>query len=465
MVIMNNVKLESKIKYNAFKIIEITDGKICNRCLGRNFFKEIDAADNKERGKYIKHLLIQDADKSQWTEKLVDKSQEADKPQEADKKIDKPQETEAQEAEEYYKTETNAPCYVCGDLFEFVENGLIDKITRNIKEMGVEFSTFLVGCRVPPEIIQKEEDIHNKVEFSVEDVEEEKVKESVKKELNREIGKRLALQMGKEVDFDNPNLVIVVDFIHENEEIQINPLFIEGRYRKLIRGIPQTRWPCRKCKGKGCENCNYTGKMYHESVEELISPEAINLTQGKESRFHGAGREDIDVRMLGRGRPFVLEIKEPLQRNLELEKLQGMINHYAEGKVEVSDLKMVGKERRSQIKASSTDTYKTYHAVVELETEVSSDDLKSLNSLKAIDQRTPLRVSHRRADKIRKRHVRSINVKKLDHLSIELIIECEGGLYIKELISGDENRTNPSLSSLLNTNARCVQLDVLEVNI
>ncbi len=463
MIVMNDAKLDSKIKDKAFKIIKITDGKICNRCLGRNFFKEIEAADNNERGEYIKDFLFQGVYESYNTQKKGYESQKTEKRVEEFQYTQKGAGT-SQETEEY-NLETKAPCYVCGDLFESVENSLIDKIIQIIKEMEVEFSTFLVGCRVQPEIVQKEENIHKEVKFSVEEVKEEEAKESVKKELNREIGKRLALEMGKEVDFDNPNLVIVVDFVQKNVEIQINPIFIEGRYRKLVRGIPQTKWPCRKCKGKGCENCNYTGKMYPESVEELISPEAVNLTDGKESKFHGAGREDIDVRMLGRGRPFVLEIKEPLQRNLDLEKLQVMINHYAEGKVEVLDLKMVGKKRRSQIKASSTDTYKTYHAIVELETEVSPDDLKSLNSLKAIDQRTPLRVSHRRADKIRNRNIRGINVKKLDQRLIELIIECEGGLYIKELISSDENRTNPSVSSILHTNARCVQLDVLEVNI
>jgi tRNA pseudouridine synthase 10 len=48
---------------------------------------------------------------------------------------------------------------------------------------------------------------------------------------------------------------------------------------------------------------------------------------------------------------------------------------------------------------------------------------------------------------------------------LELIIECEGGLYIKELISGDENRSNPSVAGILGTGARCVELDVLDVNI
>lgn len=416
---MYNENKEFQIKENALKIIEITGGNVCNRCFGRNFYKNLEASDNQERGEYIKQLLLK---------------------------------------EHPQNVIINDQCFICNDLLQFTENGLIDVVANKIERSGIEFSTFLVGCRVPLEIIEIEKNIHSSLDFEG---------ESIKKEINREFGKALSLKLGKEVDFGSPNLVIMIDFTRDvknpNLEIQINPLFIEGRYRKLVRGIPQTKWPCRKCKGKGCDYCNYTGKMYQESVEELISPEILKNARGSESKFHGAGREDIDVKMLGRGRPFVVEIKDPYQRTLDLKDLENKINQCNTGKVEVSPLKMVGKERRSQIKTSSTGTYKTYQALVDVDKEISNDDLKLLNSLKIIEQRTPLRVSHRRADKIRTREVTSILAKKVDTKTLELIIECEGGLYIKELISGDEHRTQPSVSSLLSTPARCVQLDVLDV--
>ncbi|MEN6290561.1 MAG: tRNA pseudouridine(54/55) synthase Pus10, partial [Methanobacterium sp.] len=256
-----------------------------------------------------------------------------------------------------------------------------------------------------------------------------------------------------------------VDFVKDDIDIQINPIFIEGRYRKLVRGIPQTKWPCGKCRGKGCPSCNYTGKQYPETVEELISPEAVKLAIGSESKFHGAGREDIDVKMLGSGRPFVLEIKEPKIRDLDLEILEEKINTFAGGKVEVHDLKFVGKDRKGTIKCSSTDTYKVYRAIVELENDINDDKLNLLHSMEIINQRTPIRVSHRRADKIRTRKVRSITTKPIDARKFEMIVECEGGLYIKELISGDEGRSKPSVSEILGINALCIQLDVLEVNI
>jgi len=42
-------------------------------------------------------------------------------------------------------------------------------------------------------------------------------------------------------------------------------------------------------------------------------------------------------------------------------------------------------------------------------------------------------------------------------------IHGEGGLYIKELISGDEGRTEPSLAGLLGVGAEVTALDVVAV--
>ena len=406
--------MESQITEYALKIMEMTEGNLCDHCLGRKFSKILEGPDNKYRGEYVRQILNESS------------------------------------------SNTSGPCYICGNLFDEVENRIIDKIIDKINHENIEFSTFLVGCRVSPEILSKEEEIQKNLELDV---------ENIKKEINREIGKELYSTLNKEVEFDNPNIVIMVDFVNDDIDIQLNPIFIEGRYRKLVRGIPQTKWPCGKCRGKGCPSCNYTGKQYPETVEELISPEAVKLARGSESKFHGAGREDIDVKMLGSGRPFVLEIKEPKIRDLDLEILEEKINTFADGKVEIQDLKFVGKDRKGTIKCSSTDTYKVYKAIVELENDISEDKLSLLNSMDIINQRTPIRVSHRRADKIRTRKVRSVTTKPIDARKFEMIVECEGGLYIKELISGDEGRSKPSVSEILGINALCIQLDVLEVNI
>ncbi len=407
--------MELQIEDKLVKVIKFTEGNICDRCLGRNFSKSVAGSGNLERGEYLRNKL---------------------------------------EASNQNIPKTGS-CYICNDLFES-----LDKMTNNVvevlKDEEIHFSNFLVGSRVDSEILRREEQIHKTFDIDV---------ENIKKEINREIGKELSLRLSKEVEFDNPNVVLMVDFKTSKVDIQINPIFIESRYRKLIRGIPQTKWPCNKCKGKGCEKCNYTGKMYAETVEELISEDAIKAANGVGAKFHGAGREDIDVKMLGKGRTFVLEIKEPKIRDIDLKKLVETVNKHAMGKVEISEMKFVAKNRRAVIKESSRDTYKIYKATVELENEVDNSLLDSLKSMKIINQRTPIRVSHRRADKIRTREIRQLEYIKVDSKLLELVIECEGGLYIKELISSDENRSQPSVAGMLKTGARCVQLDVLDVNI
>ncbi|MEG3224716.1 MAG: tRNA pseudouridine(54/55) synthase Pus10 [Methanobacteriales archaeon Met13] len=407
--------MDSNLKNKSIQINSITKGEICDRCLGRHLSPDIPGECNSERGAYVRKNILK------HSEELKD----------------------------------NSKCTICSGIFDQLED-IVKNVIDTIEDKGVEFSTFLVGCRLSPEIMNKEDEIHQEIELKV---------ESIKKEVNREVGKLLYQRLGKEVDFDSPQLVIMINLSQNKVNLQINPLFIEGRYRKLVRDIPQTKWPCRKCKGKGCECCDYTGKMYTESVEELVSPDVLKAAQGTGSKFHGAGREDIDVRMLGRGRPFVMEIKEPLKRDFNFIELEKKINKHGNGKVEVLNLQMSRKERKGAIKTSSTDTYKTYKARVKLEEDVSRVKLEVLDSLSHIEQRTPIRVSHRRADKIRKREVKNINVKQIDNRTLELTLACEGGLYIKELISGDDGRTQPSVSSLLNIPARCIELDVLEVNI
>ncbi|MEM2990083.1 MAG: tRNA pseudouridine(54/55) synthase Pus10, partial [Halobacteria archaeon] len=232
----------------------------------------------------------------------------------------------------------------------------------------------------------------------------------------------------------------------------------------LVRGIPQTHWPCRSCRGLGCERCKFTGKMYIESVEELITPKVLEASGGSEAIFHGAGREDIDARVLGRGRPFIIEIKEPKRRSLDLKALEQEINSYASGKVEVNGLRFVEKNAVELIKNREAD--KLYRVKVIFDQAISEEKLKiALASLmkSTIEQRTPQRVVHRRADKIRRRKVLEAELREFKSNEALLEIRCEGGLYVKELISGDGGRTKPSLSELLGVEASAVELDVIDV--
>ena len=247
------------------------------------------------------------------------------------------------------------------------------------------------------------------------------------------------------------------------DRFSIKPLYVYGRYRKYKRGIPQTKWFCRTCRGQGCEKCGFTGKMYETSVEELISEEFMVLTGGESESFHGCGREDIDARMLGNGRPFVLEIKNPRVRKLNLSEIESRINsRYDEVKVE--SLRFSNREEVLRIKNARF--RKTYRVVIECEKTLNNQKLKKVALClqgKTIKQITPSRVAHRRAVKTRLRKIYYCGVDSVTGSSATMTIEAESGTYIKELVSGDDGRTKPSVTELIGTPCRVVKLDVIKV--
>jgi tRNA pseudouridine synthase 10 len=205
--------------------------------------------------------------------------------------------------------------------------------------------------------------------------------------------------------------------------------------------------------------------MYSESVEELIGEPLQKQARGEDVALHGAGREDVDARMLGPGRPFVIEVKKPKKRNLNLSELSKTINKKADGKVRVSRLRFVDKEYVRRLKKPEA-AEKVYRVIAEFDKAVDDKDLMKIELQlpnATVRQQTPRRVLHRRADLIREKHIYEAHVKRLTPNRIELKLRCQGGLYIKELITGDEGRTIPSVADIVGSRATPIELDVLNV--
>ncbi|HOX34303.1 MAG TPA: tRNA pseudouridine(54/55) synthase Pus10 [Methanoregulaceae archaeon] len=344
-------------------------------------------------------------------------------------------------------------CWICGNFFEKVPV-FAGRIADALGQ--VEYGTFLVGCRVPPLIAESEEMVISDLSLPR--------AELFKSEVNREVGKAVSARTGKSVDFRTPDVIVLIDLLQDAIEVQVNPVFVYGRYRKLERGIPQTHWDCRACRGAGCEKCNFTGKQYQDSVEELIGRPTVELFHAGGAVLHGAGREDIDARMIGTGRPFILEIVAPKRRSISIRDLESAINTSAAGRVEVE---LDRWSERSEVETlKSNKAHKKYRIVVEADGAPSADAfVTAVNSLSGakICQRTPERVAHRRADKIRERRVLTIACTGEEAGRFIVEVTGEAGLYIKELVSGDNGRTRPSLSEALGSPARVVSLDVVLV--
>lgn len=265
----------------------------------------------------------------------------------------------------------------------------------------------------------------------------------------------------RKVHFTKPEARINFCPFRGEVKIETNPLFLAGRYLKLSRNITSSYWVHHACHGKGCPSCAHRGSQFDFSIEEFIDQHVRVHFRSKDRKFHAMGREDIDVLMLGQGRPFIFEIYQPQKRSILLENLLEAMK--SETRTKISYLKYVDADSVTLLK--NTEPAKIYQAQVECNATLPQNLLEKLSILQGyvLLQKTPLRVINRRVDKFRKRTVFKITVDEIQTSSFTMTIHAEAGTYIKELISGDQGRTQPSVSSILEMNAKCVQLDVLDI--
>ena len=399
-------------------------GAVCDACLGRLVAERSFGLSNAERGSALRTALA------------------------------------LRDDEDYEPVET-ADCWVCeGRCTEF--DAWAERTADAVGD--AEFETYNVGTRPPPLIEENEALLREDAGLDAD------AGEPFKSEFNREVGKRVGRLTDTEVSFDRPDVQFTIDLAEDTVDAKINSTFVYGRYRKLERDIPQTEWPCRECNGSGrqgsdpCDHCGGSGYLYDDSVEEYTAPVVEDVMDGTEATFHGAGREDVDALMLGTGRPFVIEIEEPRRRRVDTDRLQSDINAFADGAVEIEGLRLATYDMVERVKEH--DASKRYRAQVVFDADVDADALAdAVATLEGttVEQYTPNRVDHRRAGLTRERDVYEATAEPDDARHATVEIHGAGGLYIKELISGDEGRTEPSLAGLLSVGADVTALDVVTV--
>lgn len=425
---------------------------LCDHCLGRQFALLGHGLENDERGRAIKTTLTLRGHKLIFSNKeeglkvlkflaVNGFSQAASRMLPKFKK-------------DFSERDFSRPCFLCGGAFATMPH-LEEKALERLEKY--EYNTFLVGIHIPFKFEERDDEL--KAEFKV------RHGENIRNEFGRSIGKKISGMTGKTVDFRKPDVVVLVDPVKEIVSLQVNPLYISGRYRKLARGMPQSTWSCPDCEGEGCKKCGGTGKLYSESVTKLIEKPFLDTTEGDELVFHATGRENIESRMLGKGRPFALEIKNPRKRFLNLKKIEDDINIHSDGKIEVLNLNFTTKDNIRSLE--KTDPFiKEYLLIIKFKNKVTSTDLEVLNkklSGVSVKQRTPRRLLHRKPDSEREKYIYRVKLKKLSAKKVKMKVRCQGGLYVKELVTGDGGRTIPSVSQTLDNEAKPLTLDVLNV--
>jgi len=428
----------------------LQDYALCDRCLGRQFALLISGTDNSERGRALKLVLTAKAhrmllERDVQGERLLEKL--------TNNGFFKPA-SETLKKQGIVIEEKQEECYLCRGKTDEIEP-LTEKIIHELAK--IQFNTFLVGIKIPPPVVDEEDEIRSKLGIIW--------GEGIRNEFSREIGKAISRKTGKEADHKNPEVSIYVDPFQGKFQIRMNPVYLIGRYRKLVGGIPQTAWTCKSCNGQGCPECKGLGGTLGNSIEEIISKPILENMSAEEIRFKPIGREDKDSKVLGEGRPFIIEVRGAKQVPLILTPLQKLINRSGSGKIEVTRLAKTTKEiaRKITIRIQTTVFYRV---TLKLKDEVSAERLESLEktfSKVIISQYVPN--NKFRSKQRRQKYIYETLIRKLAPDQIELTIKCQGGIWIRDLISGVEFKTEPNIIDILEIEPTEMQIDIMDVQL
>ncbi|MEZ0318817.1 MAG: tRNA pseudouridine(54/55) synthase Pus10 [Pyrobaculum sp.] len=405
------------------KSLEIlSEYPLCDSCLGRQFAQLGYGLENRERGASIKTLLHMD---------LVSRYRGGEDVLNALTSLAKVHKPTAKFLRTLGVAVEESRCYICGGLLDNVEERSRDAVKAL---EGIEFATFAVGTVIPKEVLEKEGEVVKKFMITT--------GESIKHEINRRIGKELLrLLSGKRVDKLRPHVVVKIDFVAGKVEVLRNPILFEGVYLKLSRRISQA-------KKFGGVKTSLLEKLQY--IRDIFG--------GVEHVIHAAGREDADARMLGTGRPVVVEVKQPQRYSSEVPPL-------ADGDVVFTPRGLVSRDDVKMLKEKAKTSIKLYRALVFSERALTEEDLAKVGELagKTVTQYTPRRIKRLHPRRKRIRMVYEVAARSATPHVFELYVRCQGGLYVKEFIHGDGGRTTPSVAEVLNTYLEVLELDVLAI--
>lgn len=347
---------------------------------------------------------------------------------------------------------------------------------------------------------------------------EDTTKESIKRQFISKYGRPVAGEYLTTVE---------VHLTEEEETIKIvnQSLFIGGRYRKNRRNISNTpmytqQRITREKKEEEKKEEKKEGRM--PAVSDWMEP-FLNYFNGDKVTFISGGREDYDVRMLGNGRPFLCCVENPTSHlprkvgvlSTVIAEEGGTKEEYSEiykpieipyslpVDVELLHLHLAdGPKAKKEIKQAEETHSKTYRvratthaAAATVQQRIEETHWEKKDSQYVLNrpslllqQKTPIRVLHRRANIVRDKILYRCTIERVEETAetekigktsnsaemtnsagslansvIVAEIDSSSGTYIKEFINGDMGRTSPSLSEIVGGYCDVVELDVLSV--
>ena len=246
-------------------------------------------------------------------------------------------------------------------------------------------------------------------------------------------------------------------------------LFVAGRYVKELRSLAQSPW----------FDLELNSRVGDGSVQEVLYDALLRsgaIPKSERCKLISAGREDLDVRMRGDGRPFAIELVNPTRPVVDRDRLKEAERELATGDYGALALGLrpcsANGASLRQLQTGESEKTKRYEALCYTLAPLTDEEVARLtwtaeaSGLK-VAQGTPVRVLHRRSSAVREKFVLSCEADVVPGTyghAFVLRLTTGAGTYVKEFVHGDLGRTHPSVASLLGRAAWCLQLDVLGVS-
>jgi tRNA pseudouridine synthase 10 len=337
-----------------------------------------------------------------------------------------------------------------------------DSIIQRIRETlndDYQFDTFLIGATLPANLFEKEDQI--RARFKI------RGRENIKSQLIRDLRKKFSEVTKKRIDILHPDLTINLQF-QKNTSLEINtkmrPLIMLGRYIKKNRGIPQRSGGEHNSGNEVCiqsepyhivsqtpRQASVIRTLEDASIQSIISKEILRITKGEALKFSWIGSEDENSLVLGSGRPFFVQIRNPKtihlnQKTLRFQEYGLFVNieefferlpeqpvqFIAKTRIVIQASRQIGKEGGLKIKSLA-------NSIVVFQNQKN----KSRSSAKRIY---------------------SIDIVKINNKIFELDVIADGGLAIKQFVEGREY-ISPNISAVANFQCKCLLFDILDIRI
>lgn len=324
-------------------------------------------------------------------------------------------------------------CFICKNLMSTLDLH-VKKMIDVSKEY--QFSTFLIGAILQPSIHDKDDVIRSK--FKLRGI------TSIKSDLTREMGKLFSRKTRSVVDYQNPDMVFTIDFKRDYCEIKPKSILLQARYTKSVRGLPQKQKSCDQCEGKGCFVCDFHGIREFDSVEGKIAKFLIEKFGAQQAKMTWIGSEDESSLVVGNGRPFFAKLLNPHKRNISLAK-----------KIDLDGVSILGMRAINKIPSDPV----RFRTVTVMEVEAESEiDPSLLEKLQRLEEQPVILYenSHKH-----KKTIYGVRSRRIDGNSFVITMESDGGIPLKRFVAGHD--VDPSVSSILETNCRCLQFDFQKI--